>query len=97
VLLSIEGKQIAPDITVLEMTGRIILANNSRDVEWKLAELLADQAKKIIFDLSRIINIAQHRYWNFGRQPGKDQPSWCEIANCRRHRIRGKHFENQQR
>jgi anti-anti-sigma factor len=53
-ILSIERKQIPPDITVLEMTGRIILGNNSRDVELKLAEILADQVKKIIFDLSRI-------------------------------------------
>ena len=54
-ILSIERKQISPDITVLEMTGRIILGNNSRDVELKLAEILADHAnKKIIFDLSGI-------------------------------------------
>src|ERR1700719_2070964 len=53
-ILSIERKQIPPDITVLEMTGRIVLGNNSRDVELKLAEVLADQATKIIFDLSRI-------------------------------------------
>jgi anti-sigma B factor antagonist len=56
-ILSIERKQIPPDITVLEMTGRIVLGNNSRDVELKLAEILADHAKKIIFDLSRITTL----------------------------------------
>jgi anti-sigma B factor antagonist len=54
-ILSIERRQIPPDIVVLEMTGKIVLGNNSRDVELKLAEILADQAnKKIIFDLSGI-------------------------------------------
>lgn len=53
-ILAIERKQIPPDITVMEMTGRIIMGNNSRDVELKLAEILRDNAKKIIFDLSGI-------------------------------------------
>jgi anti-anti-sigma regulatory factor len=83
-ILSIEAKQIPPDITVLEMTGRIILGNNSRDVELKLFELLADEAKKIIFDLSRITILDSTGIGIWGRQPGKDQQSWCEIANCRR-------------
>ena len=54
-ILSVERRQIPPDIVVLEMTGKIVLGNNSRDVELKLAEILADPAnKKIIFDLSGI-------------------------------------------
>jgi anti-sigma B factor antagonist len=54
VILTIERKQIAPDITVLEMNGRIILGNNARDVELKLAEVLHESAKKIIFDLTGV-------------------------------------------
>lgn len=53
-ILTIERKQIAPDITVLELAGRIILGNNSRDVELKLAEVLKDHARKIIFDLGGV-------------------------------------------
>jgi anti-sigma B factor antagonist len=53
-ILTIERRQIAPDITVLEMNGRIILGNNARDVELKLAEALSDHARKIIFDLSGV-------------------------------------------
>ena len=53
-ILTIERKSIAPDITVLEMSGRIILGNNSRDVELKLAEILTEHNKKIIFDLTGI-------------------------------------------
>jgi anti-sigma B factor antagonist len=54
-ILSVERRQIPPDIVVLEMTGKIVLGNNSRDVELKLAEILADPAnKKIIFDVSGV-------------------------------------------
>ena len=53
-ILTIEKKQIPPDITVLEMTGRIIMGNNSRDVELTLGQVLHDNAKKIIFDLSGV-------------------------------------------
>jgi anti-sigma B factor antagonist len=54
VILTVERNQIPPDITVLGMTGRIVLGNNSRDVELKLAEILRDKAKKIIFDLEGV-------------------------------------------
>jgi anti-sigma B factor antagonist len=54
VILTIEEKQLPPDITVLEMTGRIIMGNNSRDVELKLAQVLTQNKKKIIFDLAGV-------------------------------------------
>ena len=53
-ILTIVSKQIPPDITVLELSGRIVMGNNSRDVELKLAELLRENARKIIFDLKGI-------------------------------------------
>ena len=53
-ILTIEQKQIPPDITVLELTGRIVLGNNSRDVELKLGELLRASVRKIIFDLKGV-------------------------------------------
>ena len=53
-ILTIERKQIPPDVTVLEMTGRIILGNNSRDVELKVAELLRENVKKIVLDITGV-------------------------------------------
>jgi anti-sigma B factor antagonist len=50
-ILTIERKQIAPDVVALELAGRIILGNNSREVELKLAEILKENIHKIIFDL----------------------------------------------
>jgi anti-sigma B factor antagonist len=53
-ILNIERKQLDPDITVLEMAGRICLGSASQQVEWSLAELLKQNQKKIVFDLSRV-------------------------------------------
>jgi anti-sigma B factor antagonist len=53
-ILNIERKQLDPDITVLEMAGRICLGNASQQVEWSLAEILKQNQKKIVFDLSGV-------------------------------------------
>jgi anti-sigma B factor antagonist len=53
-ILNIERKQIPPDITVLEMTGRIILGNNSRDVELQLTQAINQNLRKVIFDLAGV-------------------------------------------
>ncbi len=61
--LTIERSQIPSDITVLELTGRLILGNNSRDLEIKLAEVLREKAKKIIFDLKGITLLDSTGVW----------------------------------
>jgi anti-anti-sigma factor len=53
-ILTIGRKQIEPDIAVLEMSGRIVLGNDSKNVEWKLAELLKENQKKVVFDLGGV-------------------------------------------
>lgn len=53
-ILTIERKQLDPDIAVLEMAGRICLGSASQQVEWSLADLLKQNQKKIVFDLSGI-------------------------------------------
>jgi anti-sigma B factor antagonist len=54
VILTIECKHLDPDIVILEMAGRICLGSASRQVEWSLAELLKQNQKKIVFDLSGV-------------------------------------------
>lgn len=56
-LLQIETRRIAPDITVLELTGTIALGRESQRVEAVVQDLLRQDAKKIIFDLSRVGHI----------------------------------------
>jgi anti-sigma B factor antagonist len=53
-ILTIERKQLDPDIAVLEIAGRICLGSASQQVEWSLAELLKQDQKKIVFDLSGV-------------------------------------------
>ena len=53
-ILTIERKQLDPDIAVLEMAGRICLGSASQQVEWSLADLLKQNQKKIVFDLSGV-------------------------------------------
>lgn len=53
-ILTVERRQIPPDIHVLEIKGRLILDKAASGVEQKVAELLREQARKIIFDVAGI-------------------------------------------
>ncbi len=53
-ILEIEKKQLPPDISVLELRGRLLMGNDSRQVEWTMAELLKDGAKKVVVDLRQL-------------------------------------------
>ena len=53
-ILNIERKQLPNDVVVFEMTGRIILGNNSRDVELNLTKALNENLRKVIFDLAGV-------------------------------------------
>ena len=53
-ILTINRKQVDPDIVVLEMNGRIVLGNDARTVEWKVDELLKEGCKNLIFDLTGV-------------------------------------------
>jgi anti-sigma B factor antagonist len=54
VILNIEHKQIAPDVVVMEMHGRITMGSDSQKIEWGLAELLNERQTKVIFDLTDV-------------------------------------------
>ena len=97
VILTIERKKIPPDIEVLEMNGRIILGNSSRDVELKLAEILSEHAKKIIFDLRRSHHTGQHRHRNFGGVPRKNQQGRRALAHRGRLWLRRRDIEDHKR
>jgi anti-sigma B factor antagonist len=52
VILTIESHQLPPDISIVELKGRIVLGKEAKGVEQKVSELLLEQARKIIFDLA---------------------------------------------
>ena len=53
-ILSIERKELEPGIVELELSGRIVLGNDAKTVEWKVDELLKENRKRVILDLSRV-------------------------------------------
>ena len=55
--LDIQAKQLQPDIVILEMTGRITMGNDCRQVEWTTKKLVAENKKKMIFDLTGVTHI----------------------------------------
>jgi len=55
--LSIQTKHVEPEIVVLEMTGKITMGNDCREVEWTTNRLVGESRKKIIFDLSGVTHV----------------------------------------
>lgn len=53
-ILQIEEKKAAPDITILEMKGRMCMGRDCQEVEWRMTDLMQKGEKKVVFDLSGI-------------------------------------------
>ena len=77
-LLQIETRRIEPDITVLELTGKISLGRESQRIETLVQDLLRQEAKKIILDISRVdhldstgIGILAYCYGTVNRSNGE--------------------------
>ncbi len=57
-MLEIQTKHLQPDIVVLEITGRITIGRECKQLEWATDSLLREQQqKKVIFDLSGVTHI----------------------------------------
>jgi anti-sigma B factor antagonist len=56
-MLEIQTKQLQPDIVVLEITGRITLGRESKQLEWAVENLVGEGRKKVIFDMTGVTNI----------------------------------------
>jgi anti-sigma B factor antagonist len=56
-MLDIQTKQLQPDIVVLVITGRITIGRDSQHLEWTVGNLVSEQRKKIIFDLTGVTHV----------------------------------------
>ena len=56
-ILQLQKSQPAPDICLMEFSGKLMMGNDSRQVEWGISELLGAGIKKVIFDLSKLESI----------------------------------------
>jgi anti-anti-sigma factor len=53
-LLQIVQREMAPDITVVELTGRLALGRESQRIEALVEELCRKSCKRVIFDLTGV-------------------------------------------
>jgi len=56
-ILQLQKSKPAPDICLMELSGKLMMGNDSRQVEWSIAEVLVAGIKKVIFDLSKLESI----------------------------------------
>ena len=57
-MLEIQTKHLPPDIVVLEITGRITIGRECKQLEWATDSLVREKnEKKIIFDLSGVTHM----------------------------------------
>jgi anti-anti-sigma factor len=56
-MLQIQTTHLQPDIVVLEITGRITIGRECKELEWATESLVLEQRKKIIFDLAGVTHI----------------------------------------
>ena len=50
-MLNIQKKNVEPDITVVEVSGRLSIGRACQEVEWEIESLLKDQKTKVVLDL----------------------------------------------
>jgi anti-sigma B factor antagonist len=57
-MLEIQTRQLQPDIVVVEITGRITIGRECKQLEWAIDTLVREkQQKKVIFDLTGVTHI----------------------------------------
>ena len=53
-ILEVQKKQATPEIVVLELRGRLLMGNDSRQVEWSIAEVMKEGGKRVVMDLREL-------------------------------------------
>jgi len=56
-ILEIETRKVAPDIAIVQFTGKITLGRESQRIETVVDELLREGSRKLIFDLGAVTYI----------------------------------------
>lgn len=56
-ILQLHKTRPAPDLARIELVGRLLMGNDSRQVEWSVAELLVAGVKRVVLDLNKLEGI----------------------------------------
>ena len=88
-MLEIQTKNVDPDIVVLEMTGRITMGRDSKQLEWSTDNLVRDQKKKIVFDLSGVSHIDSTGIGIIVMSAGQIQQAGGKLRVCAQGHVEG--------
>lgn len=53
-MMTIEQLTMDPDVTVLQVQGRISMGRDAQELEWKVDDLLKAEAKRVVLDLTGV-------------------------------------------
>jgi anti-sigma B factor antagonist len=56
-MLAIQTRDVQPDIVVLELTGKITIGRDCKQLEWAVESLVGEGRVKAILDLTSVTNI----------------------------------------
>ncbi|HTR23267.1 MAG TPA: STAS domain-containing protein [Terriglobales bacterium] len=56
-MLDIQTRTVSPDVVILEISGRITLGRECKQIEWSTESLVRENRKKVVFDLSGVTHI----------------------------------------
>jgi anti-sigma B factor antagonist len=56
-MLEIQTRTADPEIVILEITGRLTMGRECKQLEWSTEALVRENKKKIVFDLSGVTHI----------------------------------------
>src|SRR5277367_360167 len=88
-MLEIQTKNIDPDIVVLEITGRITMGRDSKQLEWSADNFVREKKKKVIFDLSGVTHIDSTGVGIIVMSAGQLKQAGGELRVCAHGRIEG--------
>ena len=56
-MMEIQIRNLPDDVVVLEITGRITLGRDCKQLEWSTETLVRENKKKVVFDLSGVTHL----------------------------------------
>jgi anti-anti-sigma factor len=56
-ILELHKSQLSPELCRIEMAGKLMMGNESRQVEWNIGKLIEAGVKRVVFDLGKLDGI----------------------------------------
>jgi len=86
-MLEIQTKSIDPDIVILELTGRITMGRDSKQLEWSADNFVREKRRKVIFDLTGVSHIDSTGVGIIVMSAGQLKQAGGELRICAQGRI----------